>query len=407
MKPTIWQVLRRDGARDKHWTVRLEPAGGKAITRGGYHTKPEAKAAAFLMTAALERGDTDYIEQTRRRNVDRLGDLLEAWQAAGCPGRKGDRTGRALADQQHHVNGPLQWWADQSASAITDADRRAYCAHRATTVKRGTGGGRTSERELGSLNDALHWGWRTGALKELPREMRVTFRDPSTIAHARDAMPTGAAELHSLAGWLFSHNRAVYGWMVLFEAYTGMRKSECLRLLADPKRVGHDYPAGYADEQWLRIKRSKGGGNPKIALDDPTRPHIRPLLTMIRNWHAATAPTNPYLFPGPWGGTATRLTRELQAAATALGLPKRRGHSLRAYYASVRLAQGQPPETVARELGQRSGDDLVRDVYGVDPDDYDAAQWTTMADRFTWLPPGDQPPAWAWWTETQKKVIVL
>ena len=100
--------------------------------------------------------------------------------------------------------------------------------------------------------------------------------------------------------------------------------------------------------------------------------------------------------------------RALDAAAAALEVGKRCPHGLRAYYASARLAQGQSPDTVAQELGQGSGDELVRDVYGVDPDDFDATQWTSLADRFTWLPnTADKLPAWTWWTEQPSNIVRL
>ena len=59
----------------------------------------------------------------------------------------------------------------------------------------------------------------------------------------------------------------------------------------------------------------------------------------------------------------------LDAAAANLNLGKRCPHGFRAYYSSVRLAQGKAPDVVAKELGPGRGDELVRDVYGVGPDE--------------------------------------
>lgn len=409
--------------RDGTWSVRIHWAGcpnaSGCQTWGGFPTEPEAKAAAILLQSAIERGDTRFLDALRKRSVDRLGDLLADYLTAGCPDRHARaRAAGPLLNCQHHIQGPLQWFADKSAGALTDRDREDYLAHRRQTVVRGTGE-RTTELELGTLNDALHWAWRRGDLKELPRSMRSTFRDPKHIAHARDAMPANATELHALAAWQFAHEPAVYGWLTLFKALTGLRDEECQLLQASPQRNGLDYPPGYVTlaapggegrgevASYLRIQRVKRGRNPRVQLDDPQRPWIRPVLDMIKQWRAtlSTQPStlNPQLFPD-----SPEHTKSLQRAAKALGLERRTGHGLRAYYATVRLAQGTAPEIVAMELGQKSGDDLVRDVYGADPDDFDLTHFTSLADRFTWTPPADKAnPAWTWWTNKATNIISL
>ena len=410
-------ILLLNPPRDGTWSVRIRWAGctnkSGCQTWGGFHTEPEAKAAATLLKSAIERGDHKFLDAMRKRSVDRLGDLLTEYLAAGCPDRHGRPRGPgALITTRHHIEGPLQWFADKSAAALTDRDRDDYLAHRRLTVTRGTGE-RTTELELGALNDALHWAWRRGDLKEFPRSMRATFRDPKAIAHARDAMPANAAELHALAAWQFAHEPAVYGWMTLFKALTGLRDEECQLLQAHPNRAGLDYPPGFADEKHLRIQRVKRGRNPRVSLDDPARPWIRPVLDMIKAWNATLEagqrPPGAPLFEGGHDHTKT-----LQRAAKALGLPRRTGHGLRAYYATVRLAQGTTPAVVATELGQKSGDELVRDVYGADPDDFDQTHFTSLADRFTWIPTSKEntsesltPPAWTWWTAKASNIIAL
>ena len=383
--------------RDGSWSVRIFWAGcpnkSGCQTWGGFPTEPEAKAAATLLAGAIERGDTQLLDALRKRAVDRVGDLLAAYLAAHCPDRHGRaRAPGALAERRRHIDGPLQWFADHSTGSLDDRTREDYLAHRRTTVVRGSGE-RTTELELGTLNDALHWAWRRGDLKELPRSMRATFRRPEDIAHARDAMPATAGELHTIADWLFKHDAAVYGWLTLFKAFTGLRDEECQMLQSNPVRHGLAYPPGFADAQHLRITRVKRGRNPRVQLDDPQRPCIAPLLQYIKQWRATLAnTTDTALFPG-----ATEHTKAIRRAASALKLGRRTGHALRAYYATTRLAQGVSPELVALELGQQSGDELVRDVYGANPDDFDLTHFTSLADRFTWLPT-DREPAWTWWT---------
>ncbi len=403
--------------RDGSYSVRVYWAGctnkSGCQTWGGFATEAEAKAAATLLTGAIERGDSQLLDALRKRAVDRVGDLLTSYLTAGAPDRHGrPRAPGALAERRRHIEGPLQWFADYSTSALDDRAREDYLAHRRTSVVRGSGE-RTTELELGTLNDALHWAWRRGDLKELPRSMRSTFRRPEDIAHARDAMPSNADELHTIADWLFRHDAPVYGWLTLFKAFTGLRDEECQLLQFKPQRHGLDYPPGFADAQFLRIQRVKRGRNPRVALDDPQRPEIAPLLAHIHAWRktvemAATPHSVPLSASGGEGlGEVARLfpaapehTKAIQRAAAALKLGRRTGHALRAYYATTRLAQGVSPELVAVELGQQSGDELVRDVYGANPDDFDLTHFTSLADRFRWLPVNRQP-AWTWWTDQQ------
>ncbi len=398
--------------RDGSWSVRIFWAGcpnkSGCQTWGGFATEPEAKAAACLLQGAIERGDTKLLAALRKRAVDRVGDLLADYLAASCPDRHGRaRAPGALAERRRHIEGPLQWLADHGTANLDDRAREDYLAHRRTTVVRGSGE-RTTELELGTLNDALHWAWRRGDLKELPRSMRASFRRPEDIAHARDAMPGNADELHTIADWLFKHDAPVYGWLTLFKAFTGLRDEECQLLQYNPVRHGLDYPPGFADAQHLRIQRVKRGRNPRVQLDDPQRPQIAPLLQHIKQWRATVgtrstasemlslAETQP-LFPN-----ALEHTKAIQRAAAKLKLGRRTGHALRAYYATTRLAQGTTPALVALELGQQSGEELVRDVYGANPDDFDLTHFTSLSDRFTWLPANRQP-AWTWWTEQQQQ----
>lgn len=421
-----WYFAPRWGnKKQKVWHCLRDKATGAPLGDAA------AIAAAKDLITAHFKGPDQYEqlrEQTKLRDTLTVAKLLDDYRAAGCPDTRGQlRTGGSLETEQRNLTTLSAWWAPHLAARITDGQRDAYRVHRRDTVRVGDGA-RTTELELGTLNNALRWAWRTELLRELPRSMKTSYRDPKTIAHRRHQMPTCGDELHALAAWCFEQGGAAvpaavdgvspstrgnrsgtsqgqfecYGWALLLAAHTGLRIGELAMLQASPQRAGLDYPPGFMDDKFLRIRREKHGRNPKIALDDPTRPHLRPLLEAIRTWHAVRYPNNPHLLPGARDATPLNVRgvgRTLDAAASVLGVGKRCPHGLRAYYASTRLAQGITPDTVATELGQSSGDELVRDVYGVDPDDFDREQWTSLADRFTWLPnTADKQPAWNWWT---------
>lgn len=397
----IWQPIR-NGVRVDTWSFRFRDRG-QLITRGGYPTRKHALAGLKLAREALADDDLRTLEAMRRRRRQTVGEMLAAYAAAGCPNKSGHvRSGDSLETERWNLGKLSEWWGSISSAQITEQHRLDYWAHRQQTVRRGLGH-RATELELTTLNNAIAWAWRRGDLKELPRSMRATFRATADVSHARDHMPACGDELHALARALF-HVEPVCGWAFLLSAITGLRRCELLWLEANPERSGIGYRPGFMDESYLRIKRAKRGRNPRITLTDPQRPYIRPLLQMIKDWHAATCPAETQLLPV----NEHSLSKAVTAAAENLKLPRRTLHAARAYYASVRLAQGLTHDAVAQELGQRSGADLVRDVYGANPDDFDAVQWTSLSDRLTWLPntPG-VAPAWSWWTERPQNIIAL
>jgi len=388
-----WYFAPRWGNRgQKTWHCFRDKITGLALSLAAAE-----QAARDLITAHFKGPDqyTALREATKLRASQTVGRLLDAYDAAGCQDRRGrPRSGAALETERRNLEVLRKFWATRLAARVTDRDRDDYWAHRRETVQRGTGD-RTTELELTTLNNVLQWAWRRGDLDELPRSTKTIYRDTANIAHARDAMPSSGDELHALAAELFrSEATVVHGWAVLLGALTGLRSGELEQLRARPQRHGVHVEPGWYDERVLIVPRSKRRAGKstqgEFLLADPARAQVRPLLERIRAWHAATHPQEPYLLPMADGS----LPKRLQAAAQRLGLPARRPHGLRAYYATARLAAGVSPSQVADELGQLgSGDDLIRTIYGATP-----PQWRGLENVFTWTPhtPGTAA-AWTWW----------
>lgn len=387
-----WYLAPRWGARgQKVWHCFRDKTSGAALSQVAAE-----QAARDLITAHF-RGPDQYTalrEATKLRASQTVGRLLEAYDGAGCPDRRGrPRVGGALEAERRNLAALRAFWSGKLASRLTDRDRDDYWAHRRETVTRGVGD-RTTELELTSLNNALQWAWRRGDLDELPRSTRTAYRDAASIAHARDAMPSSGDELHAIAAALFLTPATVpHGWAVLLGALTGLRSGELEQLRARPQRHGVHVEPGWYDDRVLVVPRSKRRAGKatqgEFLLSDPGRPYVRELLERIRAWHAATCPDDPRLLPLP----ADSFPKRLQAVAAALGLPARRPHGLRAYYATARLAQGVIAAQVADELGQLgSGDDLIRTIYGATP-----PQWRGLENVFTWRPSTpEKAPAWDW-----------
>jgi hypothetical protein len=405
--------------------MKFEIAGHQIFRSTGQTSKVEARKYALeFRKKMLAEGATKVLEATSRRASLLTGELIDDYLQADCPDRRRRaRVGRSLKDHKRLLAVARTWWAEKNPAEIRASDCDAYHSHRRDKVgvnSKGSharqGGDRAVELELQSLSDALGWACRQGKLASNPLASRPRYVDRAKVRHARSTMPGSADELHRLAADLFSDPRSeVFGWQLLLEAYTGLRTHEVLHLRADARRDGLDVTPGFIDEKYLYVCRGKKGRNPRIRLDDPERPNIRPLLQRIAAWRAIRYPQSVWLLPGRGGERSSQrgLTHALQESVTKLAIVDRHGkpvvrtsHGARAYYASVRLASGRDPEEVARELGQRSGDTLIRDVYGVEPDDFCAEQWTSLAEVLTWLPKA-VPAAWETLTAQTSNIIPL
>lgn len=384
-----------------NWWYKFNHAG-KVETGFGYATKDDAAEAEQVARAAIKAGKlTELRALVKPRSVFTVGQVLDHYLESRCPDRaRQPRADDALDAQTRNCAKLREWWGARPAETLAEADQDDYHAWRVGNVSRGTGH-RTCELELDTLRNALAWAVRTRKLKTQPLVKAYKFRRPADIHHAREFMPRCGDEAHRIAAALFAHRRSeVHGWQFLLQCMTGLRDGESRQLLAAPARPDplSPAPAGYIEgDRYLHVHRLKRGRNPRIRLDDPERPELRPLLDRILAWKAVRYPESKWLLPGKGGAQLTAsLSKGLADICEQLELPPRHSHGCRAYYASVRLTQGTAPEDIARELGQSSGDELIRSVYGVEPDDFDVESWKALADKFTWLPNNiGTKPAWA------------
>jgi len=91
--------------------------------------------------------------------------------------------------------------------------------------------------------------------------------------------------------------------------------------------------------------------------------------------------------PLPFPTTSDSVSNYLDACTRALKLPPIHPQDCHAYCVRFRRSQGMDDPTVARELGQSNGGELIRNTYGepLDP---------VGGDLHNWLPKGREP-AWA------------
>jgi integrase len=178
----------------------------------------------------------------------------------------------------------------------------------------------------------------------------------------------------------------VLAWQYLILAMTGCRTSEILQLRMDATA----HQAGHIENDWLWVKRAKGGCNPYVVI----HPALRQCIEAHHRWHAARYPDAPFWFPTAKRSSKTgvvdptSLIHAIARVAGALGLAPRTGHGLRAYYVTMRRNAGISDGQIAAEIGDRSVA-LIATTYGAIP-----PGWRGGPD-LTWLPTDGTPPAWA------------
>jgi integrase len=297
-----------------------------------------------------------------------VGDLLESYAAAGCPGRKDRaRSPDALRYELRHVATLRRYFTAREAASITLEDCGAYHRWRCKGVEAGRLD-RQTDKELATLSNAFRWAARnarkTGIRANPVGLDRPRFRDGSAVRHARDRMPRDGDELNTLAAHLLAVTRSeVLGWAALFQAMTGQRIHELLRLRMDARN--EDDP-GYVSNGCLHLWRSKSskGTYPFARVHNS----LRECLAAHAAWHRARFPGSVWFFPSPDAPErpvgATALTHALRRVSAGLGLPARTSHGLRSFYVNVLRSQGVADSEVALRVGQRTAGRLIVDVYG-------------------------------------------
>lgn len=387
--------------QEEFYTIKIIVDGKQKIRPSGCRNKEEAlKRQREIVLAGKSGRIHEVLEKLRVRHDNTLGQLLKLYIEAGYPDEMGAaRDPRALnhAKLVRTVELLSRWGTGLPLANLKDRDQDTYHEWRLANVPRRTGTGeRATEMELVVLRSIMRWACRKGHIDHVPFTMAFTYHPGKQVRHARDFMPESAEEIHAIAHWVFAHlpASACYGWELLLASATGLRHAELRQLRAYPRRLGLRCEPGWMDDRYLVVVRAKGGKNPQVQLDDPSRPYIRTVLERIRAWHAAHHPESPWLLcrqdgtQMEWQARATY--NVLPRAAKALGVPARHAHGFRAYYASVRLSQGIGFDQVAFELGHRSGDDLVRNVYGMEPD-----EWRGLPNTYRWIP-ADPKARLAW-----------
>jgi len=344
------------------------------------------------------------VEQMKERKSLTIGTLLDRFIAAGCPDRRGrPRTGKRLTDYARLIEMAGRWWGPRAAATTTAADVHDFAAwRRDQTLARCTAGDRrisgdgtrTAELEIDAIAQVLRYAVRNRWLPANPLAERDPIERLRDVDHAWQWQPATDEELHRLATHLLRDPRtAVSGARMLFAALTGLRCGEhALRWDAPAGIPGHRFSVQLDEnrppEDRLLVHREKSGINPAV-------PITAPLAEFLAAWRPYVAARwgSAWMFPHPTeadcGQHKNQMGRDLNAAAAALGLPRRTAHGLRAFCVTALRSAGHTDSAIADRLGQRSGADIVRLSYGA-PD-------TVFGSRtHDWMPSVESGVAPAW-----------
>jgi integrase len=345
-------------------------------------TEPEAaiaEAVARLELRALAPGDYEAaVETIKARGGRTVGQLAALWATAGYASPNGvPRTEAQRTRQAAALKTSLPWWRDQIVAAITGPTLSAYADWRRLHCRKNDTGNRVVDLELTTLSNLHAWATAKGHATKNPFEKRPRFQPAGEVSHCHRAMCASDEELHELTGLLINSPEIRYqvaGAQLLFSALTGLRPGEPGMLRWDATwSDGRPQPGcRYQTSDGatlMAVARLKGGINPAIV--------VHPALAeFLAKWETACRtrwPDSPWMFPDPAApklpyvdpeDKRTRLLYALEAATTALKLPHRKPHAMRAYYVRVRRSQGIDDARIALELGQGSGPSIVVHTYG-------------------------------------------
>ena len=333
-----------------------------------------------------------------RPNSENFSSLVELYVQAGCITRK-QKWKRGsddfVSEETTRANKLAQYFGKLPVSEVNDLFQlQAYAKWRLKQFEKGKGT-RAVDKEGQTLSNVINYAVCITKQERLNyvRENRATYH--TVKSRSRQRMPVSADIIHHIADYFFTASQndgralrsEVFGWMTLFQMFTGCRTSELLRLRKDAATV--DDP-GFIQGEHLFLARSKGGINPWASIS----PEFAAMLPCFWRWHQDRFPKAKVFFPGPMGKVvdATAHVHAMKNATTKLGLPHLTPHGLRSYYVTKRRRDGILDSHIAAEIGDTTVA-LISSTYGAHPG----------GAKLSWLP-SQGLPAWSLWQPAATKI---
>lgn len=286
-----------------------------------------------------------------------VGSLIQQYLEADCPDKRmHPRPAQFCKQEKQRLARVTEYFGKWPATELRIKDLHGYKDWRAANVTRGLGF-RAIDLELNSLSNACNYGVNIGAIDiNFLSRGRPRFQKSSDVKHCREFMPENGEELNRLAAALFANPASEsLGWQLLFEAMTGCRTNEILRLRTDATRGC----PGFIESGRLDIRRSKAGVAPWVVI----HPDLAEAIQAWRAWHSGRS---VWWLPGRDPAQPldkTSLAHALARVTKELGLPRRTSHGLRAYFVTLQRRAGFRDEEVAEMIGDKTVS-LIQSTYG-------------------------------------------
>ncbi len=347
----IFARVRVNGRRTYRSTETSEPKEARAWLKKWRHED-------FLLKTGIEpKGVTLHRERVT------VGELLDAYDKAGCPTRKMQQKAPYTVRGERYAMNPVRgYFRDTPAAALTLADCDKYFDWRNsggymteyklrghTKTKRTRGGKRAVDLELTVLGNAMNLAVRRGVLKANPLTGRGRYTCANEIRHCREVAPTPAG-LQQIERWLRARKEDAVADLVCFLAYSGLR-------------IGEAVPLSWEDVAWgekiLHVKREKRGIMPWVVI----LPEMESLLKAMK-----TRAVSYLLFPSPFDPNKPReisaLRHRITSACKALDIGHVTPHGLRSYFVTQCRQSGLSDAEIAMLIGDKTGPSLIAQVYG-------------------------------------------
>jgi len=375
------------------------------ISNGVYFERPSIKGRRTwrsLDTANLKhareelyrrRAGVRAVEVEKAKSAVTVGDIVRHYQKDGYPDRqKQPRAGRTLEMETRNCSVLLKFWDKVQATEICLVECDRYHAWRRKHATKGRGD-RAVDMEMNTLSNAVLWAMRCDLIRQNP----LNFRRPryccaKNVRHCREFMPHDTEALHEIAALMFSDIRAeTLGWQMMFEAFTGLRTCEALRLRTDAQPFEPGWITKDGKSLCVRRAKNQEAVNPFVLIHDG----LAAWLKAHREWKEKRYPKSPWFFPNyrdPVGKHADKfaLTQSLRRRRDTIG-KKITSHAMRAFYVTVRRSNGISDIQIAYEIGHTSAGKTLASVYGGVP-----PHWLTdEGPKMKWMPDEGQAPAWA------------
>lgn len=288
--------------------------------------------------------------------------IVADYIAEGCPTRTMQpKKPATVAMEKWGLERILAKFGETPAAALTlnDADEyrkwrtaKGYTSkHNLTDKQKAQTWGRlrTVDMELTYLSNALNLAVRRGVLRANPLAGRNRFVVASAVKHCRDKAPTQKA-LGEIEKELRTQGEDDVADFALFVALTGLRLNEARWLTWEDVSWG---------EKLVHVKREKGGVCPWAVMSDELEQVLRAMQKRARSYLLFPSPLDP---KQPRDASAIR--HKLTAACKVKQVPHVCPHGLRAFFVTRCRESGLGDFEIAGLIGQRSGPQLVAQVYG-------------------------------------------